>query len=67
MKRKCPNCNLCLDIACVANRKFFNCFLCGKTFDLVDNEFKEIREIVLGQNDKNKDIVERIIYRDETT
>jgi hypothetical protein len=65
MRLKCKECNSCLDITWVGNRRFYNCFLCQKTYDATPCELKEVKEIVLVKDMNGNDCVERVIYRED--
>jgi hypothetical protein len=62
MRLKCRNCSGCLDITWVGNRRFYNCFLCQKTYDALPNELKEVKEIVIYKDQNGNDAVEKVIY-----
>jgi hypothetical protein len=64
VKLKCPICLGCLDIAWTGNRRFYNCFLCQKTYDVTPTELRVIKEIVLTKDKNGNDFVERVIYSD---
>lgn len=65
MKTKCPVCNSCFEVIWVANRRFFSCWLCKKTYDLVDKKFKEVAEIVTETDSKtNAKYVLKVYYKE---
>lgn len=64
MKIKCPVCNSCLDYAYVANRRFFNCFLCQVTYDIRDNKLIVVTDITLEKDMNGNDKVKEVKYGD---
>lgn len=65
MKTKCPVCNSCLDITWIANKRFFNCWLCQVTYDIRDREFIIVKEVILEKDMNGNDAVSKVIYEEK--
>jgi hypothetical protein len=62
MKTKCPFGCGCLDYIWIANRRFFSCFLCRKTYDIYQDKLREVKEIILVKDMNGNDSVEKVTY-----
>ena len=64
MKLKCPVCNGCLDYTWIGFRRFFNCFLCQATYDIVGDKFKRIKSIELKKDINGNEVASEITYEE---
>jgi hypothetical protein len=61
--KKCPDCNLCLDVVFLIPRRFLHCFLCGKYYDILDGkltivipeeEVKKLLDLIIKQQEERE-------------
>ena len=61
--KKCPDCNLCLDVVYFLPKRFLRCFLCKKYYDIIEGkltvvipeeEVKRLLELIIKQQEETE-------------